>query len=323
MNHIIEINPYFNSLENLLGFIESYNPSEVIIFSPRLNIGFLWKFIDDISLYRKKNIEKFHVYFSRFDQSYEFHFSLNECIELQELFPKIKTFYVDLDKITSRTNLFPGIIYLNGDVQKTFSFEFDFSSQGFDLNGVISAISLKKSQSYFSELIGNSITINRKNLDLIIHSYSSLHKNKAKKTPENLTIPTFNLSFLSSRTGKIHNAGAGLNWGQPTTTRKRKDLNAAYVAVPTYLQKSSILPLVNHNFLCIFEDGIEIEMVRTGQNGKNLTSSYENQFFGRYVRCKLGLPPGVIITDSDLIKAGFFGLSFYKIESDHYFIKFE
>jgi hypothetical protein len=83
------------------------------------------------------------------------------------------------------------------------------------------------------------------------------------------------------------------------------------------------LPLVNHNFLCIFEDGIEIEMVRTGQNGKNLTSSYENQFFGRYVRCKLGLPPGVIITDSDLIKAGFFGLSFYKIESDHYFIKFE
>jgi hypothetical protein len=322
MNHFTEINQSLSALEDLVECIESFSPSEVIVFCPRLSIGFLWKFIDDISLYRRKSIESFQVYFSRFDQSNEFEFSLNECIELQELFPKIKISYVDLNKATSHTNLFPGIVYINGAIKKSFSFEFDFSSKEFDLNSVISGISLKKTQAYFSVLFGNSIEINRDNLALIKKNYVSLHQIKEYKSHESLSIPDFTLSFLSSRTGKMHNAGAGLNWGQPTKTRKRKDLNAAYLAVPTSLQKSSILPLVNQNFLCIFEDGIEIEMVRTGQNGKNLTSSYENQFFGRYVRCKLGLPPGVIITDSDLIKAGFFGLSFYKINSNKYLIKF-
>jgi hypothetical protein len=322
MNHFTEINLNLSALEDLVECIESSNPSKVIVFCPRLSIGFLWKFIDDISLYRRKGLESFHVFFSRFDQSNEFEFSANECIELQELFPQIKISYVDLNKINSRTNLFPGIIFLSGAIQKSFSFEFDFSSKGFDLNGVISGMSLKKSHAYVSELHVNSIKVNRDNIALIKNNYASLHHVKENKSHESLSIPDFTLSFLSSRTGKMHNAGAGLNWGQPTRTRKRKDLNAAYLAVPTSLQKSSILPLVNKNFLCIFEDGIEIEMVRTGQNGKNLTSSYENQFFGRYVRCKLGLPPGVIITDLDLIESGIFGLSFYKIGSNQYLTKF-
>lgn len=90
MNHIAEINPYFNSLENLLGFIESYNPSEVIIFSPRLNIGFLWKFIDDISLYRKKILKTFMFIFHDLINLMDFTSHLMNVLNYRNYFQKLK-----------------------------------------------------------------------------------------------------------------------------------------------------------------------------------------------------------------------------------------
>ena len=311
-----------DAFEEFLDYIETANPSEITIFCPRFSIGFFWKFIDAFGLYRRKNLECINVYISRFNQEDEVGFSLNECLELQELFPKINLSYVDLNNRAVSSSLLPGIIYLIGASEKSYAFESDFSLKGFSRDKVITAFSTTKAKTYLLEINEIAIKIDRQSLDAIRIKYLSAFANKPPKEVLAVSNPDFLLSFTSARTGKIHNSGAGLNWGQPTESRKRKDLNAAYLAVPVNMQKSEIVPISNHNFLCKFEDGVEIEMVRTGQNGKNLTSSYENQIFGRYIRFKLGIAPGEKITQDDLVKSNISGLSFYKINIDFYFVKF-
>ena len=105
-------------------------------------------------------------------------------------------------------------------------------------------------------------------------------------------------------------------------SRGRKDLNAAYIHVPKSIQGNQLLPSPGTIFSCQFEDGIEFDMVRTGEGGKNLTSAYENQILGRYVRYKLGVPLGSIIDHSKLSAGGVLGISFIRLSKCKYLAKF-
>jgi hypothetical protein len=309
-------------LEKLIEAIESVAPTSVSIFCPRLSVGFLWKLIDELALYRRKKLESFNIYIARLNKDEGLLFSLNECVELQELFPKINIFYIAKAESNNYISLLPGFIFLSNEQNKCYSFESDFSLKGFSENNVISAVSEEKIKVLLDQVSDNSVCINRSNLISIQKSLEQVADSKRSTSEICKGSPDFSLSFISTRTSKIHNAGAGLNWGQPTNSRRRKDLNAAYVPVPTNLQKAEILPVVNEIFLCIFNDGIEIEMVRTGSNGKNLTSAYENQIFGRYIRFKLGVPPGQLVTQKHLESANIYGISFYKLAHQKYLIEF-
>lgn len=311
-----------NALDKLIEAIECVAPTSVSIFCPRFSVGFLWKLIDELALYRRKKLESFNIYIARLNQDDELLFSLNECVELQELFPKINIFYIDISESNNYISLLPGFIFLSNEQNKCYSFESDFSLKGFAENNVISSVSEEKIQPHLDQIADKSVCINRTNLISIQKSLEQMADFKRPTSESYKGSPDFSLSFVSNRTGNIHNAGAGLNWGQPTNSRRRKDLNAAYVAVPTSLQRAEILPLVNEIFLCIFNDGIEIEMVRTGSNGKNLTSAYENQIFGRYIRFKLGVPPGQLVTQKYLERSNIYGISFYKAAHQKYLIEF-
>lgn len=212
---------------------------------------------------------------------------------------------------------------MSGTYEKSYSFESDFSYGGFSVDKVLISITNERANQRFQDIEDDSICINRKNAAQIRDIIQREEPQKTYNPATNYAPLAFSLSFLSRRTNQIHNAGAGLNWGQPTATRTRKDLNAAYLAVPTSLQKSELLPQSNQNFACKFEDGVEIDMIRTGSGGKNLTSAYDNQIFGRYIRYKLGLAPGKLITQSDLTKASVTGLIFYEINKNSYIVKFE
>jgi hypothetical protein len=310
-----------SGIEVLVDAIEKVNPNQVTFFCPRFSIGFLWKLVDELSLYRRRNLKEFNLYILNFNSEEELIFSLNECIEIQDFFSNINIYQIQVDKTESFKKLLPGFLYLNGTSQKAYSFQADFSLLGFQNEKLLVSSSVSKVLNALHVLSEESLKIDRIYLNKI-------EKNKTLQlvTPAEVSItsniPDFKLLFLSSRTGKIHNAGAGLNWGQPTATRNRKDLNAAYIAVPTDLQKSELLPAVNEKFVCIFDDGVEIEMVRTGSNGKNLTSAYENQFFGRYIRFKLSIAPGQLITQSHLELANIYGINFYKLALQKYLGKF-
>lgn len=310
-----------SGIEVLVDVIERANPSQVTFFCPRFSVGFLWKLIDELSLYRRRNLDEVNLYISNFNSEEELAFSLNECIEIQDFFSNIKIYQIQVGKSEGFKKLLPGLLYLNGTSQKAYSFQADFSVLGFQNEKPLVSTSVSKVFNELHELSENSLKIDRIYLNRI-NTNKTLQFATPAVVSVSSTVPDFRLWFFSSRTRKIHNAGAGLNWGQPTATRNRKDLNAAYVAVPTCLQKSELLPAVNEKFLCIFDDGIEIVMVRTGSNGKNLTSAYENQFFGRYIRFKLGVAPGQLITQSHLELANMYGLNFYKLAFQKYVVEF-
>lgn len=75
-----------SGIEVLVDAIEVANPRHVSFFCPRFSVGFLWKLIDDLSLYRRKNLEELNFYILSFNNEDESAFSLNECIEIQEFF---------------------------------------------------------------------------------------------------------------------------------------------------------------------------------------------------------------------------------------------
>ncbi len=308
-------------IDVLVEAIEFSNPRKVSLFLPRFSIVFLWKLIDELSIYRRKNLEEFSLYITGSNSDEESFFSLNECIEIQDFFSNVKIYLIKNTATKYSNNLLPGFLYVQGSFDKAYSFEVDFSTSGFKDENPLIATSVIKIVDQLSHLSKESFQIDRNYLNEI----------KTKKTNSSRLVveiknstkaSDFSLWFVSSRTKKIHNAGAGLNWGQPTASRKRKDKNAAYLPVPTFLQKSLNLPAKNQLFLCKFDDGVEIEMVRTGENGKNLTSAHENQIFGRYVRFKLSVPSGQTILQSDLEKSSLYGLSFFKKSDNSYDIKY-
>jgi hypothetical protein len=274
-----------------------------------------------IALYRRKNLEEFKVFVLKFTEGAANNFLVGECIELQELFPQIKIFFVISTSISHRIKMAPGVILMSNGIEKAFSFETEFSAFGFENHGVISSISSSKSIGYIDELQSEVLLpIDRDNSENLLEFIEKKEENFESKTLEKEA--AFDLSFVSATTKKIHNAGAGLNWGQPTSSRLRKDLNAAYIHVPRAIQMSTKIPGPGVVFSCKFEDGVEFEMVRTGDGGKNLTSAHENQILGRYIRHRLGVAPGGLIEDAALERKNYFGLSFYPKGLDKFFVQF-
>lgn len=311
------------ALEHFIHLAESSTSSNIEIFCPKLSMSFLWKVIEDLSIYRRKNLNKLVIYFSSFINSNQYEFLLNECIEMQELFKKVEIFFIDLKKIGFNEETIAGLIIISDHVERVYSYESEFSLDGFNGESSISLIFGDKRQALIDGTRMNSIRVDRMSLN-------SLRNRNEDSKPSffaHCTIsnkdPNFELSFLATRTNQIHNAGAGLNWGQPTSSRKRKDKNAAYLPIQTYLQNNPSIPGQNIKFLCKFDDGIEIEMVRTGQSGKNLTNAYDNQIFGRYIRSVLRLSSGALITQENLMNASIFGMRFFKEFELKYFVQFK
>jgi hypothetical protein len=310
-----------NSLEHLVELIESQSPTQISVFAPVLNPTFLWKLSKQISLYRRKNLEEIKIFVLKFTEGASINFLVAECVELQELFPQIKIFFVKSCSIPHRIKMAPGVIFMSNGNQKAFSFETEFSALGFAKHGVISSISSSKAIGYLDELQGEVLLpIDRANSENLLKSLEKKPEVFESKTVEEKA--AFDLSFISATVKKIHNAGAGLNWGQPTSSRPRKDLNAAYIHVPRAIQMSTKIPGPGVIFSCKFDDGVEFEMVRTGDGGKNLTSAHENQILGRYIRHRLGVAPGGLIQDAVLERKNYFGLSFYPKGLDEFFVQF-
>ena len=306
-----------NSLEYLVELVETHSPSHISILAPVFNPTFLWRLSKDIALYKRKNLSEIKIFVLNFTDGADTTFFLKESIELQELFPKINIFKIDHNIVNDNIRMAPGIILMTNGKQKAYSFETEFSSSGFDLYGVLSGIPVSRAKDYFEGIDTNFIKITRDAINLL--ASSDLKAPIALEENTNFYgNPVFDLTFVSSKTKEIHNAGAGLNWGQHTSSRRRKDLNAAYIHVPKSIQGNPALPQPGLIFRCKFSDGIEFDMVRTGEGGKNLTSAYENQILGRYIRNKFQLAPGNLINNNVLDSLDIYGVSFIKIYDKSY-----
>ena len=127
-----------------------------------------------------------------------------------------------------------------------------------------------------------------------------------------------NLPLVQVRTGEVHNAGAGLNWGHRGARRRSE----AYIPVPKEVQRSGFFPEVGVPFEVETDDGSRFTMVRAQQNGKALHSADDNSIIGRYFRQKLGLEPDAFVTTDDLRRFGATVVRFTAVGNGRYRLEF-
>ena len=67
---------------------------------------------------------------------------------------------------------------------------------------------------------------------------------------------------------------------------------------------------------------ISIECVRAQDGGKAIHTPHDNSQIGRYIRERLGLASGQVVTASDLAHYGRSSIDFYKIDEENYVMDF-
>lgn len=122
--------------------------------------------------------------------------------------------------------------------------------------------------------------------------------------------------MVSTKTGSVHNAGAGLNWGQPTDARRRSDVNAAYLPLPA--DQRSIFPEVGVNFEVTCPDGQVLIMSRSQSDGKAISCPASGESLGLYLRSALQIPINDLVTDQHLKKFGSDCVVFEKISAGRF-----
>ena len=126
--------------------------------------------------------------------------------------------------------------------------------------------------------------------------------------------------LFNRRSGEIHNPGAGLNWGQPTESRTRKDILAAYIPIPS--DQSQIFPQPGIPFEAFYQDGQVLVLARGQQGGKAISMPSSNEGLGLFFRSILGVEGDRAVTTTDLEKFGSDSVVFEKVDHQQYALHF-
>lgn len=119
--------------------------------------------------------------------------------------------------------------------------------------------------------------------------------------------------------GAVHNAGAGLNWGQ----RGNRNKDEAYVPIPSKVRNRKFFPDKGVHFQIITDDGDSFIGTVAQSGDKALETPQDNGILGRYFRRKLGLRPGEFVTTEDLTRFGANAAKVSQIASEVYFLEFK
>jgi len=139
--------------------------------------------------------------------------------------------------------------------------------------------------------------------------------------PEELARERYALCpLVNSRTRQIHNPGAGLNWGQPTESRSRSDIDAAYIPVPSEFR--DFFPPAGELFEAHCPDGQVLVLTRSQQGGKALSTPASNETLGQYFRAVLGVENGKPVETDDLKRFGSNCVVFEKAVGQSFYLHF-
>ena len=95
---------------------------------------------------------------------------------------------------------------------------------------------------------------------------------------------------------------SGLNWGQ--RPEYKREPNQAYLSIKKGSRKEGFLPPVGKTFTLITDDNFVMDCVRAQEGGKAIHSTNDNSEIGKYIRQRIGVPLGGLITIDHLINYG-------------------
>lgn len=106
------------------------------------------------------------------------------------------------------------------------------------------------------------------------------------------------ISFLDTR-GHLPTR-SGLNWGQ----RNGRDPYQAYLSIKSSARQNGFLPPRAVSFILHTDDNQNFTCVMAQDGHKALESQNDNSELGRYIRRRIGVPSGRLITLNDLANYG-------------------
>jgi len=119
--------------------------------------------------------------------------------------------------------------------------------------------------------------------------------------------------------GEVHNAGAGLNWGQ----RGNRNPAEAYIPVPSQIRKMNFFPERGVRFQIYTDTGDSFVGTVAQQGGKAIETPEDNALIGEYFRKKLGLLPGDFVSTDALKRFGSNAVRLIKIDDELFRMVFE
>jgi hypothetical protein len=198
----------------------------------------------------------------------------------------------------------------------------NYTAQGFGIFGhslkrseVLTEVEPVEAFEYFLESATNSIDYLHPDLSkyLVITEDTKPDKTFHDALPagsfNSVALP---LVQTTKQPGEVHNAGAGLNWGQ----RKGRDPDQSYIPIPSTIGRSGFFPARGVHFQVITDDGESFIAVRAQDGGKAIETPSDNSILGKYFRRKLGLPRGSLITTEDLNRFGSKEVIFTKMDDE-------
>lgn len=118
--------------------------------------------------------------------------------------------------------------------------------------------------------------------------------------------------------GEVHNAGAGLNWGQ----RGKRRRTEAYIPVPAKIAQSGFFPQRGYPFVAHTDDGETIFFTVAQDGDKALHSVPDNATVGVWFRRRLGVLGDAFVTTADLELFGRKSVAFTALDDGSYFMDF-
>ena len=125
------------------------------------------------------------------------------------------------------------------------------------------------------------------------------------------------LSLLARGTGQPPSR-SGVNWGH----RGRTNQNEAYILIPAPIGRSGFFPNIAERFTVVTDDGKSLIMSRGQDGGKGLSTPDGNAIIGVYIRERLGVPLGQLVTLADLQRYNRTDVTFIKADNGIYFLDF-
>jgi hypothetical protein len=131
-------------------------------------------------------------------------------------------------------------------------------------------------------------------------------------------LPKARLSLLTAHGRLVHNAGAGINWGQ----RGNRNPDEAYIPVSATLGRSGFFPSRGTFFSVRTETGLVMTCVRAQDNGKAIETPLDNSELGRWLRQQAGVPAGSLVQTEQLVSSGTDELEFIQLAPEEYLVRF-
>ena len=149
-------------------------------------------------------------------------------------------------------------------------------------------------------------------------------KAEVEDTPELSSLTSALSAYLplvqtTRQVGEVHNAGAGLNWGQ----RGNRNKDEAYVPIPAKVRNRKFFPDKGVHFQIITDDGDSFIGTVAQSGDKALETPQDNGILGRYFRRKLGLRPGDFVGTKDLARFGANAARISQIAAEVFLLEFK